>query len=164
MSATTISRAPRGLYSLLGLRDMGAVPRELQSQIVATIDLKDFLLLDQEREPQQNRDFSAIGNQLYFTVPPGELWYVHAFGVRSATLLAGETIGIGIGIQLIPGAEFVPYSRAVTETAGGMAMVSIDAALWLPPGASIGIQCVRIVTPNPFIATAGTGIVSKFRV
>jgi hypothetical protein len=142
--STPITNNPRGIVSLLGLRDMGGVPRALVSEIQTGIDVTQFLLVDRSTQ-NVTQAFNAVGNQIFFTVPPGELWYIHAFGARSAALGAGQKISMAAGCQVIATSDFVPLGEVNKETAtGAIAMCVIPQGFWLNPGGTLMIQVTDI--------------------
>lgn len=152
--STPITNNPRGLVSLLGLRDMGGVPRALISEIQTGIDVTQFLLVDRSTL-NATLAFNAVGNQIFFTVPAGELWYIHAFGARSAALGAGQRISIATGCQVISNSDFVPLGEVAKETnTGAIAMCVTPEGFWLNPGGTLLIQVTDIAAgPINVIAT-----------
>lgn len=160
---TTIIRRPQGLVSLLELRDMGAVPRDIIPTVQAGIDLTQFFLVDRESDAGSH-SFAAVGNHQFFTVPAGELWFIHAFGARSDALTAGQRIGIGCGIQAIAGSNFVPIGEVSRGTqTGERAMCSAsNPGFWMNPGSTLMIQ-VTDLAAGPVVVTS-TVVFSRLRV
>lgn len=122
---------------------MGGVPRALVSEIQTGIDVTQLLLIDRVTQ-NVTLNFNAVGNLVFFTVPAGELWYVHAFGARSGALTAGQKISMGTGMQAT-GSDFVPLGEVAKETAvGALAMCVTQRGFWLNPGGTLMIQVTDI--------------------
>lgn len=143
MSAV-VSNPPRGLYSLLGLRDMGDVPREVSAQVVTTIDISQFLLLNRETTfstpiPTGGAPgWKGIGN---VRVPPGELWYVHELGLEG-TVGAGITGKVAVGYAENDGAPVVVGD--IQSAGAGEIIASSRTAdpFWAVPGATFPYLCL----------------------
>lgn len=161
--STIIGNRPQGLVSLLGLRDMGGVPAELLAQVQPGVDLTDFFTVDREGLAQANT-YSAVGNNLGFTVPPGELWRVHAFGFRSGPLGAGERIGVGTGFTPQLTGVFVPTSDPVITTqVGSICMGTAQGPIWLGAGGALLVQVTDITTSSSITVTT-TAVITRLRV
>lgn len=158
---STLSRNPRGLLSLLGLRDMGAVPNDLSNTIVSGIDLTQFLMLDREFQTG-TITFSSVTSGAMLTVPPGELWYVHNFAVTSGILLAGERIKITPGFfqDGFYVAAGLPDTASVT---GSRAEAYIEENFFLPPGGQLAARTNDIVTAAS-ISVTGNAIITRLRI
>lgn len=133
---------------------MGGVPRSLVPEVQSGIDVTQFLLVDRVTS-NLTLAFNAVQNQVFYTVPPGELWYIHAFGARSAALGAGQRISIGTGLQVIANSDFVPIGEVSKETnAGAIAMCVTPEGFWLNPGGTLLVQVTDIAAgPINVIAT-----------
>ena len=161
---SVITNRPQGLVSLTGLRDMGAVPRDLLQSVQCGIDITDLLLVDRESLIGTTVSVSAVGGSVSFTVPPGELWRVHAFGLRSGALAAGERIRIGLMTQSIAGGGAVPIGGAeLADQTGQVAFVGIETQFWLNPSGTLAVQVTDIATAGT-ISFTPTAIISRFRV
>jgi len=161
---SVITNRPQGLVSLTGLRDMGAVPRDLLQSVQCGIDITDLLLVDRESLIGTTTAVSAVGGTVAFTVPPGELWRVHAFGLRSSALAAGERIHIGLMTQSIAGGGAVPIGMAtVANQNGEIAFIGIAEQFWLNPSGTLAVQVTQITTAGT-ISFTPTAIISRFRV
>ena len=132
----TITQHPRGLVSLTGLRDMGEAPKDLSNQIVGTIDIVPFLLLNRETLVA-GTNMTALGQFSPHTVPVGELWYVHAIAGISAVLAAGNTIRASA--IMVQNARYFPVSEPRTATAGELLTTASITGFWVGPGVSLGI-------------------------
>jgi len=145
VNTTPITNIPQGFLSLLGLRDMGQVPRFVDPTIAPGIDVTQFLLLNRE-EIQATTALSTITSvgTTTTTVPAGELWYVHAQTVASTTLAAAETIQVQPGY--IWGNVFFANGDSVRATAGHRASSACWSGYWSPPGSQIGIRINEITT------------------
>lgn len=157
---TPISNVPQGLISLLGLRDMGAVPRQVPETLSASFDVIPLLLLNREVQGGQAL-FSTINSVPLITVPAGELWYVHAFGISSGTLLAGETITICPGF--IQEASFIEVGPCESAVAGARAGTGAYTSMWLPPGSQLAARTNQITT-GASITVLGRALVSRLRI
>lgn len=139
------------MISLLGLNDLGAVPRFLETTIQSGIDVTDLLLVRRE-SIGDTKAYTTTNSQIFFQVPPGELWYVHSFGARSNAIGAADTFAMGMGYQAIATTFFVPVgevSRATNPNERCMAVMN-SAPFWAGPGAALLVQC------TDFNVAAGT--------
>lgn len=166
--STPITNPPKGLVSLLGLRDLGGVPRALLGDMQAGIDVTQFLLVDREcifMNP--NPTPAAVGAGVAFTVPAGELWYVHDFGIRSAALLAGERIQITTLVTTLSstgGGSSCPNGTIGTSSnVGSRTSCHIRESFWLNPGSSLTWQVLDIATAGTIELTP-VAIISRLRV
>jgi hypothetical protein len=151
-----ITQFPRGLVSLTGLRDMGEAPRELADSIAPTIDITQFLLLNRESifgtvSASAIGSYVATGN--VHRVPPGELWYVHAFSV-GVTVFAGDTARIVTAFsdqgQVI--SSGLPNGLAAAAGANQSLHVRQDAPAWIGPG--VELACIV----EAYTGAAGLGL------
>jgi len=163
--STPVINYPKGLVSLLGLRDMGGVPRELDSTLQGGIDLTQFLLIDRQNVvPPDVITVTAVAGAEFVTVPAGELWYVHEYGIRSSALAAGERISFTTMVQAIGGSWSVPNGTIANATnVGERGACHIREAFWLNPGGALAYQILDIATAGS-IGIQPVAIVSKFRV
>lgn len=143
--STPITNIPQGILSLLGLRDMGAVPRFVEPNIGSSIDITPFLLNNRE-EARGVVNYNSVTSvtTVETTVPAGELWYVHRIGVSSAILAAGETIKIQPGY--IWQNRFFPLGDNDAATAGGRASCGSWAGSWVPAGGALASRVNQITT------------------
>jgi hypothetical protein len=141
--STPITNIPQGFIALTGLRDMGGVPREVQSVITPGIDITQFLLLNREIVSGSHTFTTVTGaSPSGTTVPNGELWYVHAAQGETDLMPAGETISYNLS-QADP--TPITQSDTVTATAGARASAWLQDK-WLRPGSAIGIRVMAITT------------------
>jgi hypothetical protein len=166
--STPITNPPKGLVSLLGLRDLGGVPRVLLGDMQAGVDVTQFLLVDREcifMSP--NPQVSAVGAAAAFTVPAGELWYVHEFGIRSAPLLAGERIQmttLATTLSATGGGASCPNGTIGTATnVGARTACHIRQSFWLNPGSTLTWQVLDIATAGT-IEISPIAIITRLRV
>ena len=159
--STPITNIPQGLLSLLGLRDMGGVPRFVPEQIQTGIDITQFMLLNRE-SVQGTVAFNAItsGTPAETLVPAGELWYVHAAQAQSATLAAGETIQLVVG--LATGAISIAQSDPQSATAGERCAAYLR-DYWLPPGGALTARTMGITTAGTITVTV-SGWITRLRI
>lgn len=155
---TPITNVPRGLLSLLGLRDFGATPRFCEETIAPGIDVTQFLLLNRESiaSPLINVSTLTSATSTETTVPPGELWYVHWQTVQSSGLAAGETIGLQPGYQWQ--GIFFATGDTVRATAGHRASVAAWEGYWAPAGSEIGLRTNEITTTGSIGCAIGLNI------
>ena len=140
---TPIGRIPQGFLSLLELRDMGGVPKEVTNLIAPGIDITQFLLLNRETA-QGTVTFTGPTSAHPATcqVPPGELWYVHVASCQTPVLPAGDTIALNLSYTTP-----LQFTWSDTVSAVGGARCSAFARdLWLPAGHSIGVRVMQCTT------------------
>lgn len=128
----TITTPPRGLISLFGLRDMGAVPADLSEQVAPTIDITEFCLTNRESVQLQVNAIAGLGTSFFGTVPANELWYVHSFTLVVPTLAAGQSIRLR-PVLADSGLLFVRGASG-TATAGERLAVGTDRMFLATPG------------------------------
>lgn len=159
--STPITNIPQGLLSLLGLRDMGGVPRFVPDQIVPGIDVTQFLLLNRETV-QGTVTFNSLSSDspAATVVPAGELWYVHSAQAQSAVLAAGETIQLVCGLGT--GAASIAQSDPQRATAGHRCAAWLS-GYWLPPGGSVVARTMEITTAGSITVTV-TGWITRLRI
>jgi len=163
--STPMINNPKGLVSLLGLRDMGGVPRSLLGDLQAGVDITQFLLLDREvLGVAPAPTVSAVGGGIAFTVPAGELWYIHEYGIRSAGMLAGERISFTTMTQPIGGgAAIVNGTTGNATNVGEVAACHIRDSFWLNPGGTLAYQILDIATAGS-ITLNPTCLISRLRI
>lgn len=133
-----VSQPPRGLISIFGLRDMGTVPSDLSGQIVGTFDISELCLLNRELVVGSASTSPGAGGIIFSgnaVVPPGELWYVWTYGIRSAAP-AGESIRLTPCIAM-QGAV-IPIGDPRTAGASEQLAANAIGGFWLGPGAGFG--------------------------
>lgn len=156
-----ITNPPRGLISILGLNDMGDVPRELSPIVAPTVDILQLLLLDRE-SVSASSGFSTINSVgVLGPVPVGEMWYIHAFGVTTSVLAAGESIKITAGF--IAANNYIAGSLPDTAVAGARAEVFIEENFFLPPGGQLACRSNQITTGGT-ISVTGNAVITRLRV
>ncbi len=161
---SVITNRPQGLVSLTGLRDMGAVPRELSPVVQCGVDITQLLLVDRENLSSTGLTAATVSGGIAFTVPPGELWYVHAYGMRSNALLAAERISIGLMTQALAGGGATPIGQVGKATnTGERCFIGIEEQFWLGPSGTLAYQVTDIATAGT-IDLSATCIISRFRV
>jgi hypothetical protein len=140
----TVTTPPRGLISLFGLRDMGAVPNDLAGTIAPTIDITEFALTNRDAVFLGSVGAASpglhtpTGGTVDPTVPPGELWYVHQFSVAAVT-----AVGAGITVHfrpvMIDSTLYFARGARVTGTAGENPITMSDRMFLATPGQSLRI-------------------------
>ena len=163
--STPMINSPKGLVSLLGLRDMGGVPRALLSDLQAGIDITQFLLLDRETLVMSPVPaVGATGAAVAYTVPPGELWYVHEYGIRSVPLLAGERLGLCTMTQAVnSGVATVNGTPNIVGSTGDVVACHIRDSFWLNAGGTLAYQCVAFTSAGT-IGISPTAVISRLRI
>jgi hypothetical protein len=157
--ATPITNIPQGFISLTGLRDMGGVPREVVPTITPGIDVTEFLLLNRETVAG---DVSVAGVSSYvaFSVPAGELWYIHFISAMTDVMAAGDAVGIALGY--IYGTSHVTISDPERTAATGHRITVHTKSFWAPSGTGLSVRVLE------FAGTAKTtevrAVVTKLRI
>lgn len=163
--AGIISNPPKGLYSLLGLQDMGAVPRVLADSVAGTIDLTQFLLLNRESVfSPLLPSFGVVGWVGVtggITVPAGELWYVHEV-YAEATMGAGIAGRIAIGYAERTNVPTVVGNSNAAAAGEIAASHRTEDPFWAIPGSSFPVL-VQANTGGSF-NTAVYAIVTRLRI
>jgi len=137
-----ITEFPRGLVSLTGLRDMGEAPKELAGTIAPTIDVTEFLLLNRETL-SATPTTTGVTILTVFTVPAGELWYVHAYSGRNNALGAGDAIRFNVGITTQGFFVSLSDSSFTATIAGELGTSGVSRPFWAGPGTSLSILVER---------------------
>lgn len=155
---------PRGLASLLNLKEGGRTPGLLSEEISGVLDLTTAYLLTLLEYEASNLSQAApvVGLNDWspqFTVPTGQLWYVWGYTVAAAP-------GAGAAIDLAACAKFGGNNLtvALTEYANAAAAQEVRRSardFWLPPGSVLGFL-VRSVTAAPTVT--GGLVITRLRV
>lgn len=167
--ALPITKYPRGLTSLVGLRDLGITPSALSDQLVGTLDVTQWFLL-QDTEIIQSGPANITGVGSYFfgpgTVPPGEAWVVHQYQVTVDPVIpAGNSLHVRAAMLWTPTGIPVTIGARVSSTAGEylLAMMNVPQQLILLPGARLGWFVEGMTGVGPIPATY-TAIITRLRV
>lgn len=165
--AVDIAKLPRGLTSLLSLRDQGATPRLLADQVVQTLDSRDLFLLDTRVLIDVAHQLApAIGYNQFtvpIVVPAGELWYCWHYFV-SASVAAAEAIQLCAAFQpdgLPIGVPLSPLYPPATAAAGAREIRVGGSNFWAGPGTIFGFH-VETITGAPSVD--GGLVVTKLKV
>jgi len=163
--STPMINNPKGLVSLLGLRDMGGVPRALLGDLQAGIDVTQFLLLDREAlSMSPDPTVSTVTGGIAFTVPAGELWYIHDYGIRTSGLAAGERISVTTMTQPVNGGVAIVNGTVGNATnTGERSSCHIRDSFWLNPGGTLAYQVLDIATAGS-ITLSPTACISRLRI
>lgn len=169
-----IQTLPRGLTGLLNLKVLGRVPDELLGTVQPTVDIEPYWMnyraVTNESLVHGRTLTTQGGGALTFspgniTVPDGEIWYVHHYGVDTVlTAAAGqvvERVQPCIIYNLVGTIVHVPVGT--TETLSSSATVSVSATVgahdfWLPPGASLGFYVGSVTS------AAGAAFTGRYQV
>lgn len=155
-----IQQFPKGLASMLNLKQGGATPRILADSIAGVIDVETlYLLNDRTQTAIFTGNPPAVGANFYtvqLDVPANEIWYVWGYCVV-AVAGAGAAIDLAAGVRL----DGNPIMEPLTEYAAAAANQEIRVngrGFWAGPGSRFGFL-VRSVTLVPTIQ----GIVTHTR-
>lgn len=84
---TQVTRVPFGLQDLLGTKSFGENPSDLSQTIAPTLDLTAFLKAERRAfQLQSSVQLFGNGQAGVFTIPTGQLWFVHSIATRLSTL------------------------------------------------------------------------------
>lgn len=158
-----ISNLPRGLNSLLRVRELGQGLAQLEETVKCVVDLRDQYLLNlREYVSFPQVTTPVVGSNVFANaiVPAGELWYVWYYLVLS-TLAAGEAIDLAASYA----PEGNPLTCPVADYAAGIATQQVRSTarvpFWAGPGSEFSFV-VRSLTAAPDVF--GAMIVTKLRV
>lgn len=132
-----ITNPPRGLISIFGLNDFGKVPNDLTQSIVGTFDISELCLLNRELIVGNVNTGPGIGGISITSVPPGELWFVWTFSVRTGAIPAGESLRFTVGY--LQNNAYLVGSPARSGTAGEQVGNYVQGPFWVGPGAGLGM-------------------------
>lgn len=159
-----ITALPKGLNSLLSLKQGGRGPSVLADVAAPTIELLEPYLLNlREYASFGQQTLPVVGTNNYATnqvVPPGELWYVWAYLVSSSPG-AGEALDFAPSIAIDGNPLSVPLTPYVTGAAGQDARAATTVPFWAAAGTIFQFQC-RSLTLQPDVF--GAAIITRLRV
>jgi hypothetical protein len=132
-----LSGQAQGLFGLLGIKDGGRGPGFAPDEVQLGVDLTPLYLLNFRELIQIPNQAAVIGTNTMgaaYTVPTGEVWFVHAHGVSTNVLPAAPSIRVRTAI--------IPQSQGVIATgeagssalAGDIVRVYANAQMWLTSG------------------------------
>lgn len=149
------NRYPLGLLGLLDAKVRGETPNELASFTQATIDLSQYLLaqsaevvVDDTAAVAANTNFGLNGT---LTVPQDEIWFVHAYSIRTlAALAAGTTIRVWplLSTALASGtatAGLFVLGEKLTATVGERPATATSKPFIAAPGDRLGLLVTELV-------------------
>ena len=159
-----ITNLPKGLNSLLALKQGGRGPQVLADTVAPTIDLtQPYLLNLREYVSMGQQTLPVVGTNDYATrvaVPAGQLWYVWAYLI-SASPGAGEACDFAPAVAFDGNPLSVPLTPYVAGTAGQDARAATLTPFWAGPGTIFQFQCRSLILqPDVF----GAAIVTKLKV
>lgn len=157
---------PTGLSAIVNSKTSGAQPGFLAESLVGTVDVGTLLLLN-NRETVQLGSCTApvVGTNFYNTgilgnVPPGELWYVWAYGI-STLPGAGEAITYQPAVQIDSGSVNIPCGDTVAVSAGQRGYAWARNPFFLAPGSRFSFNIVTLtLTP----VASGVAAITRLRV
>lgn len=144
--------SPRSLISLLGVRDMGELPRELAGVIAPVIDITQNYLFARREALNGSGIAAAIG----FTplaasiVPPGEAWYLHAYQL-GGTCAVGETLDLYPALRIGGGGVATGPAQAIAASTSRVCPSFELPTRWLAPGDGLAAQ-VTSLTGAPTVS------------
>lgn len=146
-----IQTLPSGLLGLLGIKNGGQYPQNIDPTLQPTIDLLDwYLQTNSEVVFSGPVSLTTVGNTLItpFTVPAHEYWAINDWG-SELTLGAGEAISVAIGYTVGGAMQLLSSRETITAAAAAMMNLKMDKQrpLILPPGTSMG-YVVSSITGN----------------
>lgn len=163
MIPAEVQRYPLGMADLLEVK-AGTNPRLLSNTIQAIVDATPMFLAGELETVVASTVGAVLGFQTFpeFNVPPGEIWYVHAYTVTSAAPLgAGQAMHCKATARLGQiNAQAV--SPRVSATAGEVFSTEAARELWLTQGAGLGVV-MESVTAGP-INVGAVATISRLRV
>lgn len=153
---------PRGLLSLLQLKQMGKSPSQLAEVVAPTLDIMEFyrqgLFVDQ-RNFLPSGSATLLFNARNFngpftngtetlTAPNNETWYVERFSAIG-NIPAADTCRIALAIASVPAVTVLPVSEDVTDVLNARNRtfsICARSPFWLPPGWQIGAVVMDVLT------------------
>jgi hypothetical protein len=145
LTPPTINKSPGGLLGFLGLKNGGRNPSQFGELVAPTWDLSPLYLYTNTEYTETLPSAAAIGYVPAFTVPNGEFWYVHEYGVYSAVLGAGQSVTWALAMRDPGGSIVVNLTPAATVTVVGTRGVLgtlLDRAL--SPGTTLGLYVTQL--------------------
>lgn len=159
-----ITNYPKGLTSLLSLKQQGRGPSNLSETVAPIIDVTNMYLLSlREYVSMGSQPNPVVGSNNYPTpvvVPAGELWYVWQYLVSSSPG-AGEACDIAPAVALDGNPLSVPLVPYVAAAANQDGRAASNVPFWAGPGTLFQFQA-RSLTLQPDVF--GAAIVTKLRV
>ncbi len=159
-----IANLPRGLSSLLALKQGGRAPGVLADTVAPTIELlQPYLLNLREYVSMGLQTLPVVGSNSFnpaVSVPAGELWYCWAYLV-AVSPGAGEAADIAPALAIDGNPLTVPLAPYVAGTAGQDARSATVTPFWAGPGSEFKFVA-RSLTLQPDVF--GAAIVTKLKV
>lgn len=156
MPSRPVSSLANGFLALLGVKNMGQNPDILLDEIRPGMDMFQWYAESNAQNAQGGfAQVTPVSNQLnIFTVPPGELWFVHSlscFVQLSVFPNATEIRAFGSIVSVPhPFASYVgdkiDYVAAVPTVLQSGAVLHAPSLrnVWAPPGSVLGISAFTI--------------------
>jgi len=164
-----ITNLPKGLISVLGLRDYGSTPPVLAAEVRLGLEGRDLYLLNSRTivgfgtiaVPVVNSNVFVAAAGEIDTVPPGELWYVwNAFAF--ANPIAATAIRLALSANLDGLNTTVPVGPYESAAALEAVRARTDFPFWASSGTRFG-ALVQSITGAPGAVT-GFGVVTRLRI
>lgn len=169
----TISSLPKGLLSLLGLKNFGETPRNLADSVVTVLDTLPLYLQNTIEVFVGQQAAPAIGSNNFATalapfpdlsppIPAGEMWYVHSY---QTTVRAPAATGVTIQprIDYLAASWIGALPMVVTGAAGSPPWVQPSLVSgWFGTGTRFGFL-LNSITGAPG-TIEGVAYVSRFKV
>jgi len=148
-----IQQFPKGLASMLNLKQGGRTPQMLADSIAGVIDVETLYLLNDRTQTDINTGAAPAVGANFMTptqldVPANELWYVWSY-VLVAVAGAGAAIDLAAGVRLDGNPIMAPVSPYGAAAANQEVRVN-GVNFWAGPGTRFGFL-VRSVTLVPTV-------------
>jgi hypothetical protein len=160
------SNFPQGLLALLDAKSMGQTPSEVADSYAPTLECRELFLLNRQVFIGSTNTAAVNNTTVRFaelTVPPGELWYVWAFDVQSASMGAGQALRmVGQIANTSANAVAITQGRGATGAAATeQILVSAPAPFWLTAGQALGYLAEQLTGA---VNVTGHALVTKLKV
>jgi hypothetical protein len=162
MPGQGINKAPIGLLDFLGIKNLGQYPNELSPTLAPCFELLEWYLSEYQEAIVASAAFAVVGAyQAYHLVPNNETWAVLAASMNSqAVLAAGQTFDGVVACTRgpNPGIQTALADAHTRVTVGEVAWSGWQGLVFLPPGATLGVQNIAAVA-LPLTLTVSAAIV-----
>lgn len=151
-----INRQPTGLLGFLGIKNGGVNPQDLATTVAPTWDLAQQYLQTNTEFFSVGGTISALGYNTGFASSASEVTYVHAFGIITSTLAAGNSLGCAIEIADQNGITgvIVPEISARVSQPTERLVLGLQNPVILSPGQQIGFYVWAFAGANiPYVAS-----------
>lgn len=147
MAGQGINKAPVGLLDFLGIKNFGQYPVSLGQVLVPTFELLQWYLAEYGESIAASAAYAVNGYQAFFTVPSNETWVCVAAGMNSQAVLGAGQVMHGVVATTRgpnPGVQVPLATTGVRAATGAVAYSGFEGLVFLPPGATIGVQGIEL--------------------